>query len=184
MSAVLGLDRLPLEEACEKASNKGVVSIANYNCPGQLIISGEKEAVALASEYALSAGARRIIPLNVSGAFHTSLMKPAGDQLHNRFLDEVFAPMSIPVIFNRTALPLQEGESIPSLLEEQVQNSIYFEDSIRYMISQGVDTFVEIGPGKVLSGFIRKIDKSLTTYQVDDCNSLLLTLNALKSLNS
>ncbi|MFI3200003.1 MAG: ACP S-malonyltransferase [Eubacteriales bacterium] len=180
MSAVLGLDKILLNEACIKASHLGVVSIANYNCPGQLIISGEQKALNLASKFALELGARRILPLNVSGAFHTSLMNKAGNQLKERFTKETFGIMKVPVIFNSTALPLQNYEHIPDLLVKQVQNSVYFEDSIRYMIDKGVTTFLEIGPGKILSGFIKKIDSTKTIYQIDNVSSLHKTIEQLK----
>ncbi len=180
MAAVLGLERDVLQSICEKASLHGVVSIANYNCPGQLILSGETKALTVASELCKEAGARRVMPLNVSGAFHSSLMKKAGDALSKRFETETFGSMNCPVIFNTTAKELQPGESIPSLLEQQVQTSVYLEDSIGYLIEQGVTTFIEIGPGKVLSGFIKKIAPELTTYQVDSVESLQKTITQLK----
>lgn len=180
MAAVLGLGRTELEDACVRARTAGVVSIANYNCPNQLILSGETVAVELASTYAKELGAKRVMPLNVSGAFHTELMRGAGDELKQRFANETFGDIKIPVIFNTTAKPLAQGESIPQILEQQVQSSVYFEDGIRYMLDAGVDTFIEIGPGKILSGFIKKITKEVTIYQVEDVTSLQQTLEALK----
>lgn len=180
MVAVLGLDRALLLEAVEQASSLGVVQIANYNCPGQLVIGGQKDAVDKASELALEKGAKRAIPLNTSGPFHTSLLKGAGDALHDKFKEVTFNEMNIPVIFNSTAKPLEAGVSIATMLEKQVQSSVYFEDSIRYMMDQGVDTIIEIGPGKVLSGFVKKISKEINVYQVEDKESLEKTIEGLK----
>lgn len=172
MVAVMGLDRKTLQDICLQASDLGVVSIANYNCPGQLVVTGEKQAVEKVEVLAKDAGAKRSIPLNTSGPFHTVLLKSASQALKEKFETVQFHEMEVPVIFNTTAKPLYENETIASMLEKQVQSSVYFEDSIRYMINQGVDTFVEIGPGKVLSGFVRKIDKTKKVYQIEDKNSL------------
>lgn len=180
MIAIIGLDRELLNEAVNEASSLGVVSIANYNCPGQLVIGGEAMAVTKASELALEKGARRAIPLNTSGPFHTKLLVPASEELKDKFTSVDFNEMQIPVIFNSSAKELETGVSVAKMLEKQVMSSVYFEDSIRYMINNEVDTIVEIGPGKVLSGFIRKIDKSIKTYQVEDQASLEKTLAGLK----
>ena len=180
MIAIIGLDRESLNEAVDEASNLGVVSIANYNCPGQLVIGGEAIAVTKASELALEKGARRAIPLNTSGPFHTKLLMPASLELKEKFASIEFKEMKIPVIFNSSAKELESDMSIAEMLEKQVMSSVYFEDSVRYMIEQGVDTVIEIGPGKVLSGFIRKIDKTIKTYQVEDQASLEKTLAGLK----
>ena len=134
MAAILGLDRDVLQEVCNKAEELGIITIANYNCPGQLIISGEKAALEEACELAKVAGARRVMPLNVSGAFHSKLMKPAGDALREKFKKEAFGEMKIPVIFNATARPINVNDNIPTLLERQVQDSVYFEDSIYYSL--------------------------------------------------
>ncbi len=180
MAAVIGLGRESLEEVCQKAQEHGVISIANYNCPGQLILSGEEAALSVASTLAKEAGARRVLPLRVSGAFHTSLMKEAGNKLQERFQQETFLVPKIPVIFNTTAKPLEENESISDLLVRQVQSSVYLEDSIHYLLEQGVTTFIEIGPGKVLSSFVKKIDSSVTIYQVENMDSLHNTIAQLK----
>ncbi|MEG0852844.1 MAG: ACP S-malonyltransferase [Angelakisella sp.] len=180
MFAVLGLERELLQKACTEASAYGVAEIANYNCPGQMVISGNALAVEKACEAAIAFGAKRCVPLSVSGPFHTSLMKSAGNQLAQRFQSMAFSPLHVPVVFNATALPLQPNETIPQLLEKQVQTSVYFEDSIRFMEQSGIDTVIEIGPGKVLSGFIRKTSESIKTYNVEDCDSLEKTLQALK----
>ena len=179
MAAVMSMERSTLEKICKQASNEGVVSIANYNCPGQLVIAGESQAVEKASELALKQGARRVIPLNTSGPFHTVLLKEASLKLKEQFKTITFNPMKVPVVFN--CLGSEKGnQQIPYLLEKQVMSPVYFEDSIRYMLSQGVDTLIEIGPGKVLSGFVRKIDKSIKTYQVEDEESLKKVCLALK----
>lgn len=180
MIAIIGLDRELLNEAVDEASNLGVVSIANYNCPGQLVIGGEANAVTKASELAIEKGARRAIPLNTSGPFHTSLLVPASLELKEKFASVEFKEMKIPVVFNSSAKELEADESVAKMLEKQVMSSVYFEDSVRYMIANGVDTIIEIGPGKVLSGFIRKIDKTIKTYQVEDQTSLEKTLAGLK----
>lgn len=180
MTAVLGLDRDKLEDACAGARAAGVVEIANDNCPGQLVIAGDRAAVDKAAELAAGAGARRCVPLKVSGPFHTSLMKPAGDALQKKFETIPFAAPSFPVIFNATGLPLQPGETIPGLLEKQVQSGVRFTDTIRYMESQGVDVVIEIGPGKTLSGFIRKTAKSIRTYGVEDGESLQAVIERWK----
>ncbi|MBM6840378.1 ACP S-malonyltransferase [[Clostridium] spiroforme] len=172
MVAVMGLSREVLSDICQQASDLGVVSIANFNCPGQLVVTGERPAVEKAEALAKEAGARRMVPLNTSGPFHTSLLESASVALKEKFETVDFHDMQIPVIFNTTAQPLQEGVTVGDMLVKQVKSSVYFEDSIRYMIAQGVDTFVEIGPGKVLSGFVRKIDKTKKVYQVEDKESL------------
>lgn len=180
MIAIIGLNRELLNEAVNEASDLGVVSIANYNCPGQLVIGGEAVAVTKASELALEKGARRAIPLNTSGPFHTKLLMPASLELKEKFASVEFKEMKIPVIFNSSAKEIESDASIAEMLEKQVMSSVYFEDSVRYMIVNGVDTIIEIGPGKVLSGFIRKIDKTIKTYQVEDQASLEKTLAGLK----
>lgn len=180
MIAIIGLDRDLLTEAVNEASELGVVSIANYNCPGQLVIGGEAKAVDKASELALEKGARRAIPLNTSGPFHTKLLEAASVRLKEKFKTVTFNEMKVPVIFNSTAKELADDKTIAEMLEKQVMSSVYFEDSIRYMIANGVDTIIEIGPGKVLSGFVRKIDRKIKTYQVEDQTSLEKTLAGLK----
>lgn len=180
MVAVLGLDRETLQKCVHEASDLGVVEIANYNCPGQLVIGGETKAVDKAAQLALENKAKRALPLNTSGPFHTSLLEKASMALENKFKEVTFHDMRLPVIFNSTAKPLQEGKTIAEMLTRQVKSSVYFEDSIRYMLSEGIDTFIEIGPGKVLSGFIKKIDKTIKCHQVQDQESLEKTLKELK----
>ena len=169
MAAVLGLDREILAGLCTQASSNGngIVEIANYNCPGQLVISGERQAVEAASLSAREAGAKRCVPLKVSGPFHTRLMKPAGDALAAHFETVAFQPMEIPVIFNCLGDEKAPGDTIPHLLERQVQSSVFMEDTIRCLADKGVDTFIEIGPGKALSGFVRKTLKGVKPIAIE-----------------
>ena len=180
MAAILQLDRDKLQAACDGASDVGVVEIANYNCPGQLVIAGDAAAVDKASLLAKEAGARRVVPLKVSGPFHTSLMSPAGDALREKFKTVTFGEMDFPVLFNCKGDVMGEGDTIPALLERQVQSSVYMEDTIRRMAEMGVDTIVEIGPGKALSGFVRKTVKEIKTYPVETVKDLEAAIAALK----
>ncbi len=158
MMAVLGLEEEPLEKACEQASELGVAVIANYNCPGQLVIGGERAAVERAAELAKEQGAKRCMPLNVSGPFHTPLMAPAGNALAEYFKHVAFQEPRIPVYYNCLGDTTPSSfHQIPQLLVRQVQSSVYMEHCIRNMCVQGADALVEIGPGKVLSGFAKKI---------------------------
>ena len=156
MTAVLNLDRDALAKCCAEAADLGVVQICNYNCPGQLVIGGEKAAVDKAAELAKAAGARRCLPLKVSGPFHTTLMAPAGDALAKRFASEAFGAMQTPVLFNCLGREKSEGDSIPALLVKQVQSSVYMEDTLRRLGELGVTDILEVGPGKALSGFVKK----------------------------
>ncbi len=156
MTAVMNLDRDALAKCCEEASALGVVQICNYNCPGQLVIGGEKAAVEKAAELAKAAGARRCIPLKVSGPFHTRLMAPAGDALAKRFATESFGELKTPVLFNCLGHEKSAEDPIPALLEKQVQSSVYMEDTLRRLGELGVTEILEVGPGKALSGFVKK----------------------------
>ncbi|HHU79071.1 MAG TPA: ACP S-malonyltransferase [Clostridiales bacterium] len=172
MTAILGLDADKLLSCCEQASEYGTVSIANYNCPGQLVITGEVQAVGKASELAKQAGARRVVPLAVSGPFHSPLLKEAGEALAELLEKANIKPPEVPVISNVTALPTAGTDEIRSLLARQVSSPVRWEESIRYMLSQGVDTFIEVGPGRTLTGFMKKIDKTAAVYNVEDMASL------------
>ena len=167
MIAVLGLDRAPLQEACEEAGSLGCVVIANYNCPGQLVIGGEKAAVEKAAALAKEKGAKRCLPLKVSGPFHTPLMAPAGAALEEYFRSVTFAQPQIPVIFNCLGDVKGDDVTIPELLVRQVQSSVFMEDSIRKMAAMDLDALVEIGPGKALSGFVKKTVPDLPVYAVE-----------------
>lgn len=180
MTAVLGLDREKLQEACRQAAGAGVVEIANYNCPGQLVIGGEQAAVDQAAALAKELGAKRCLPLKVSGPFHTSLLAPAGDALREKFKETAFGAMRIPVLFNCLGREMRPEDTIPALLEKQVQTSVYMEDTIRRLAELGVDTIVEIGPGKALSGFVKKTAPAIKTYAVETCADLDALSAALK----
>ena len=180
MTAVLGLDREKLQEACRQAAGAGVVEIANYNCPGQLVIGGEQAAVDKAAALAKELGAKRCLPLKVSGPFHTSLLAPAGDALREKFKETAFGAMRIPVLFNCLGREMRPEDTIPALLEKQVQTSVYMEDTIRRLAELGVDTIVEIGPGKALSGFVKKTAPAIKTYAVETCADLDALSAALK----
>ena len=180
MTAVLGLDREKLQEACRQAAGAGVVEIANYNCPGQLVIGGEQAAVDKAAALAKELGAKRCLPLKVSGPFHTSLLAPAGDALREKFRETAFGAMRIPVLFNCLGREMRPEDTIPALLEKQVQTSVYMEDTIRRLAELGVDTIVEIGPGKALSGFVKKTAPAIKTYAVETCADLDALSAALK----
>ena len=180
MTAVLGLDREKLQEACRQAAGAGVVEIANYNCPGQLVIGGEQAAVDKAAALAKELGAKRCLPLKVSGPFHTSLLAPAGDALREKFKETAFGAMRIPVLFNCLGREMRPEDTIPALLEKQVQTSVYMEDTIRRLADMGVDAIVEIGPGKALSGFVKKTAPAIKTYAVETCADLDALSAALK----
>ena len=180
MTAVLGLERKPLLEVCREAGSLGVVEIANYNCPGQLVIGGERAAVERAAALAREKGAKRCMPLKVSGPFHTSLLKPAGDALRKRLQAVSFAAPAIPVLFNCLGREMGPGDTIPALLERQVQSPVYMEDTIRRMSALGVDTILEIGPGRALSGFVRKTCPEIRTYAVETRADVEAVLAALK----
>ncbi|WP_269291383.1 ACP S-malonyltransferase [Streptococcus agalactiae] len=178
MVAVLNADRQIIEDACKKASQFGIVSPANYNTPKQIVIGGESIAVNAAVEELKQQGVKRLIPLNVSGPFHTALLKPASQKLSN-VLDKVhFSVSEIPVIGN-TEAQIMKKDDIKSLLARQVMEPVRFDESIETMKKMGMTQVVEIGPGKVLSGFLKKIDSSLSVYSVED----KIGFNNLKELN-
>ena len=180
MTAVIALDRETLQACCDKAAALGVVQICNYNCPGQLVIGGEKAAVDAAATAAKEAGAKRCLPLKVSGPFHTTLMHPAGDALAERFKSVAFGPMETPVLFNCLGHEKSEADTIPALLEKQVQSSVYMEDTLRRLGELGVDTILEVGPGKALTGFVKKTLTGVTCYTVETAAELEAAVSALK----
>lgn len=183
MYAVLNLDRNTLEEVCRKASEKGPVYLANYNCPGQIVIGGGREGAEEACRLALEAGARRCLPLKVSGPFHTPLMAPAGKALEEHFAGLSFGEMAFPVYFNCLGRPKTAEETIPQLLVRQVQTSVYMEDTIRHMADAGIDTIVEVGPGKALSGFVKKTAPQIRTIPVETAQQLEDAVTLLKKEN-
>ncbi|MBT2760980.1 ACP S-malonyltransferase [Paenibacillus sp. ISL-20] len=173
MAAVLGADRAALSELCKRISAEGhVVELANMNCPGQIVISGSAQGVAAAAERVKEAGGKRAIPLEVSGPFHSTLMKEAADRLASKLEQAAFNTPSVPVVANVTARSVEDAAAIRGLLVEQVYSPVLWHDSVEWMIAQGVDTFVEIGPGSVLSGLIKKIDKSVKVINVNSLDSV------------
>lgn len=175
MISILGLDRAAVESAVATASGAladGVVEVSNYNCPGQIVIAGDRAPVEAAAAIAKEAGARRCVPLKVSGPFHTSLLKPAGDALAARFADMEFKEMRVPVLFNALGREMGAGDDIASLLERQVQSAVRMEDTIGRLVELGVDRVVEIGPGKVLSGLVRKTAKGLPCTPVETASDI------------
>lgn len=165
MSAVLGLEAAAIEKVCEET--QGMVSIANYNCPGQIVITGEKTAVDAAGLALKEAGAKRIIPLNVSGPFHSPMLAHAGEQLGEALREVEIAGEFLPYVANVTAGYVTEACEVKPLLERQIASSVRWQQSIERLIADGADTFVEIGPGKSLSGFMRKINREVSVFNID-----------------
>lgn len=180
MAAVLGLDRDSLEKVTRQATEEaGVVEAANFNCPGQIVISGSAEGVERAMELAKEAGARKTMQLQVSGPFHSSLMKPAAEKMKPVLTPMEIGDADMEVIANVTAAPVAK-EDIVSSLEQQITSPVLWEDTIKYLIDQGVDTFIEAGPGKVLSGLVKKVSRRAVTLPVYDKETLDKALHVLK----
>ncbi|QRF23758.1 ACP S-malonyltransferase [Alicyclobacillus sp. TC] len=180
MSAVMGLEEEELAAICAEASNgSDVVELANLNCPGQIVISGTQKAVSNASELAKQHKARRVIPLVVSGPFHSSLMRPAAAAFDSLLQEAPFRDGDVPVIANVDAEPYQTPDAARKALSRQLYSPVRFVDDIHTMVNLGVQTFVEFGVGSVLSGLIKKIDKNVRTLRVEDEPSLHETLQAL-----
>ena len=176
MVAVMNTDVALIEEACQKASDKGYVKPANYNTPAQIVIGGDVAAVDAAVDYLKEAGAKRLIPLNVSGPFHTALLKPASEKLALELEKVDFQDFQVPLVGN-TEAKVMEKEQIKSLLARQVMEPVRFYESIDTMKELGLTKVIEIGPGKVLSGFLKKIDKNIEALAVEDEASLKALLN-------
>ena len=177
MTAVLGLDNDTIYNICEQT--EGIVTIANYNCPGQIVITGEEKAVAAAADALSAAGAKRCVPLKVSGPFHSALLGDAGKKLREE-LDKVEVKKpEIPYVCNVDASYVTEAEPIRELLEKQVSSSVCWQQSVEKMIADGVDTFIEIGPGKTLSGFMKKINKEVKCVNIDKLADLDTVLESL-----
>ena len=171
--------RFMTEEACDEVKSIGRCMIANYNCPGQIAIAGDKAAVEKASEIVMEKGARKAVMLNVSGPFHTSLLAPASEKLNAELQHMTIKDMNIPVITNLTADVVPSKDEVIDILTKQVMNPVKWEQSVRKMIELGVDTFVEMGPGKTLSSFVKKISKDVAVYNVEDLKSLEKTCGGL-----
>ncbi len=174
MCAVMGYDAEKLEKLCAEvtASGIGKAEISNFNATGQIVISGEVKAVEETAKRAADDGARRTVILNTSGAFHTSFMAPAGEELKKELSKMHFKEMKMPVIFNATGLPIQENENLTDLLVAQIQNPVRMEQTLGFLAERGVDTIIEIGPGKTLSGFVRHTVKGIKTISIDKAEDL------------
>lgn len=179
MAAIIGLSAEDVAGCCRKASEYGIVEPANYNCPGQVSIAGEIKAVQKAMELCTEKGAKRAIQLAVSAPFHCSMLKMAGERLAEELQHVTFAEFKTPVVANATAQVIKSAADIKELLIKQVSSPVLWENSIQLMLDQGVDTFVEIGPGKVLSGFVKKISKEARSFNIEDMESLKKTLGEI-----
>lgn len=182
MAAILGLERQKVVACCQEAAAMGVVEPVNFNCPGQVVIAGQKAALQQAMELCRQAGAKRAIELAVSGPFHSSLMKPAGERLA-QVLDQItIKDPSIPVVANVSAVNVLTASEIKDSLVRQISGAVLWEDSVEKMATQGITTMVEIGPGKVLCGLIKKINKEITTVNLEDLASLEKVLALFKEV--
>ena len=181
MTAVLGLEREKLQAICEQCESMGlgVVSIANYNCPGQIVITGEADAVNRAGEALKEKGAKRIIPLQVSGPFHSQMLRGAGERLRKDLEKIRLSDFTIPYVANLTAEYVYSTEHIRESLEKQVSSPVRWQQSVERMLADGVDTFVEIGPGKTLSGFVKKMSREVTVLNVDQYEDLAKCVEVL-----
>ncbi|MCY9405882.1 ACP S-malonyltransferase [Bacillus spizizenii] len=184
MAAILGMDAEALKKVTDKVTEEGhLVQLANLNCPGQIVISGTAKGVELASEQAKENGAKRAIPLEVSGPFHSELMKPAAEKLKEVLDSCDIKDASVPVISNVSADVMTEKAEIKEKLIEQLYSPVRFEESINKLIAEGVTTFIEIGPVKVLSGLVKKVNRRLKTIAVSDPETIELAIQTLKEEN-
>lgn len=184
MAAILGLENEVVEEICHEAQKTGVVEPANYNSPGQLVIAGTVAGVEKAMELAKEKGAKRCVQLPVSGPFHSSLLKPASLKLEEALSKITINRAQIPVVANITAEVTQDPQIIKENLINQVSGAVRWQQSVEKLIQLGVTTFVEVGPGKVLSGLIKKIDKNVEIYNIENEGTLAETVAILKGGNS
>ena len=175
MAAILGLEAEQIQAVCEQT--EGIVSVANYNCPGQIVITGEAEAVNQACVVLKEAGAKRCLPLKVSGPFHSALLAGAGRQLGEALAEVEVKDYTIPYLSNVTADYVTDPVQVKDLLQKQVSCSVRWQQSMERMIADGVDTFIEIGPGKTLAGFARKINPDVTVWNVSKAEELEGILN-------
>ena len=177
MAAVLGMEASQIEAVTDTIDG---VSIANYNCPGQIVITGEKEAVAAASEQLKSAGAKRVLPLNVSGPFHSSMLTEAGRELGEVLEHVELQELKVPYVTNVTAKAVTDISETKALLASQIASSVRWQQSVETMIADGVDTFVEIGPGRTLAGFMKKINRDVTVYNIQTVEDMKQVIKAIK----
>lgn len=177
MTAVLGADTAVIEKICEET--EGIVSIANYNCPGQIVITGEQQAVDAAAAALKEAGAKRCTPLNVSGPFHSAMLMPAGEKLAAELEHVEIHEIAVPYITNVTADYVTDPSQVKELLKKQISSSVRWQQSVERMIADGVEAFIEIGPKKSLCGFMKRIDKTVPAYHVDKVTDLDSVLSEL-----
>ncbi len=182
MAAIMRLNDEKFNELLKRASEYGVCEGANYNCPGQVVIAGENKAIEKAIEIAAELGGRGI-PLNVSGPFHSSLLEGASNDFYETIKKVEINPLNKTVYSNVKGLPYDENDDIRMLLKNHIRSSVYFEKSIRDMLDKGVNTFIEVGPGKALRGFVKKIDKNATLLNVENLASLKATIDKLNESN-
>ncbi len=179
MAAIMGLDADDVVAACGEASDAGIVEPANFNCPGQIVVAGEVAAVERCCEIAKGKGAKRAMVLAVSAPFHCSMLAPAGEKLADELQGVTFSGLQIPLVANVTADYIEGSGQIKQYLIRQVSSPVRWEDSVRRMIADGVDTFIEVGPGKALCGFMKKIDPEKRVFNVEDISSLNAALEGL-----
>ena len=177
MTAVLGADTAVIENICEET--EGIVSIANYNCPGQIVITGEQKAVDTAAAALKEAGAKRCTPLNVSGPFHSAMLLPAGEKLAAELEQVEIHKIAVPYITNVTADYVIDSSQVKELLKKQISSSVRWQQSVERMIADGVEAFIEIGPKKSLCGFMKRIDKTVPAYHVDKVTDLESVLEVI-----
>ena len=177
MTAVLGADTAVIENICEET--EGIVSIANYNCPGQIVITGEQKAVDTAAAALKEAGAKRCTPLNVSGPFHSTMLLPAGEKLAAELEQVEIHKIAVPYITNVTADYVTDSSQVKELLKKQISSSVRWQQSVERMIADGVEAFIEIGPKKSLCGFMKRIDKTVPAYHVDKVTDLESVLEVI-----
>ncbi|WP_238899529.1 ACP S-malonyltransferase [Clostridium sp. YIM B02500] len=180
MAAVLKLNDEKIQELLTRAGEFGIVEGANYNCPGQVVISGENKAIDEAVKIAKELGGLGI-PLKVSGPFHSSLLEPASEEFFNTIKNVDIKELNKVVYSNVKGLPYEKEDDVKELLKRHIRTSVLFEKTINHMIDSGVDTFIEVGPGKALRGFVKKINKSASLLNVEDMNSLKNTIDKIKS---
>lgn len=172
MAAILGMDREPIEAVCRELSVEGIISVANYNCPQQIVIAGEAALVEKAIEILKERGAKKAVQLPVSAPFHTKMLTGAGEKLREVMKEFTIQPLEKTVYTNVTAKAYSENDNIAEVLVKQVSESVRFEDQIRTMIADGFDTFVEVGPGSTLTKFIKKISREVKLYSVESVEDL------------
>ncbi len=178
MAAILGCDAQVIEKICQETEE--VVSIANYNCPGQIVITGEETAVRRAGEALKEAGARRVLPLKVSGPFHSRMLTGAGEKLGKVLEPVKIRAFETPYVSNVTAEYVTDPEQVKPLLVRQVSSSVCWQQSVENMIRQGVDTFIEIGPGRTLTGFMRKIDRNVRAFNIEKLEDMDKVIKGVK----